>query len=267
MPFTPSHAIVALPFARGPLLPAAVAVGAMTPDLPLFVRASPLTYGMTHSFAWLPATVFFALALLIVWRGVLRPAARDLSPAWLAVRLPAGWEAGAVPSALGVFAMRGRGRPSLPGAALVVVALVIGVATHINHLGLVHARGRVGTDILPVLDAMWGPLAGYKWWQYGSSAGGLLVLAICALAWLRRARITPFRRSIPGWAAVAWGIALPVILVVAWVGGLLAFGPFTAGYTPQHLAYRVLPPACAAWAIITVVLCIVIGWRRARSVV
>lgn len=266
MPFTPSHAIVALPLVRGPLLPAAVAVGAMTPDLPLFVRASPLTYGMTHSFAWLPATALLALALLIVWRGILRPAARDLSPVWLAARLPAEWEEGAVSSALGVFAMRGRGRPSLPGTALLVVALVIGVATHIVWDWFTH-EGRVGTDILPVLDAMWGPLAGYKWLQYGSTAGGLLVLAVCALVWLRRARITPFRRSIPGWVAVAWGIALPVILVVAWVGGQLAFGPFTAGYTPQHLAYRVLPPACAAWAIITVVLCIVIGWRRARSVV
>ena len=38
MPFTPSHAVVALPFLRTPLVPAAIAVGAMTPDLPLFVR-------------------------------------------------------------------------------------------------------------------------------------------------------------------------------------------------------------------------------------
>ena len=33
MPFTPSHAVVALPFIRSPLVPAAIAVGAMTPDL------------------------------------------------------------------------------------------------------------------------------------------------------------------------------------------------------------------------------------------
>ena len=38
MPFTPSHAVVALPFVRTPLVPAAIAVGAMAPDLPLFVR-------------------------------------------------------------------------------------------------------------------------------------------------------------------------------------------------------------------------------------
>ncbi len=57
MPFTPSHAVVALPFVRTPLVPAAIAIGAMTPDLPLFVRGLPLHYGVTHSFAWLPATV------------------------------------------------------------------------------------------------------------------------------------------------------------------------------------------------------------------
>jgi hypothetical protein len=57
MPFTPSHAVIALPFVRTPLVPAAIAIGAMAPDLPLFVRGLPLHYGVTHSFAWLPATV------------------------------------------------------------------------------------------------------------------------------------------------------------------------------------------------------------------
>ncbi|WP_262927685.1 DUF4184 family protein [Microbacterium sp. NIBRBAC000506063] len=49
MPFTPSHAVVALPFVRTPLLPAAIAVGAMAPDLPLFLRGTPLTYQVTHT--------------------------------------------------------------------------------------------------------------------------------------------------------------------------------------------------------------------------
>ena len=42
MPLTPSHAVVALPFVRTPLLPAAIAVGAMAPDLPLFLRDTPV---------------------------------------------------------------------------------------------------------------------------------------------------------------------------------------------------------------------------------
>ena len=80
MPFTPSHAVVALPFLRTPLVPAAIAIGAMAPDLPLFVRGLPLHYGLTHSLSWLPLTIVLALALLLVWRCVLRPAARELSP-------------------------------------------------------------------------------------------------------------------------------------------------------------------------------------------
>lgn len=98
MPFTPSHAVVALPFMRTRLLSAAIAIGAMTPDLPLFVRGLPLHYGVTHSFAWVPATVALAFGLLLIWRCVVRPAARELSPRWLAARLPGEWDAGAVPA-------------------------------------------------------------------------------------------------------------------------------------------------------------------------
>ena len=113
MPFTPSHAVVALPFVRTPLVPAAIAVGSMAPDLPLFVRGLPLHYGRTHDLSWLPATLLLALALLLVWRCVLRPASRELSPTWLARRLPRDWDRGAVgalDAALGVTAVRSPGR-------------------------------------------------------------------------------------------------------------------------------------------------------------
>ena len=56
MPFTPSHAVVALPLVRTPLIPAAIAVGAMTPDLPLFVRGTPFTYAISHDPAWIVIT-------------------------------------------------------------------------------------------------------------------------------------------------------------------------------------------------------------------
>src|SRR6188474_3890687 len=109
MPFTASHAVVALPFIRTPLIPAAIAVGSMAPDLPLFVRGLPLHYGRTHDLAWLSATLVLALALLLVWRCVLRPASRELSPTWLASRLPRGWDrgaAGALRDTLAVTAVR-----------------------------------------------------------------------------------------------------------------------------------------------------------------
>ncbi|RZI93616.1 MAG: DUF4184 family protein, partial [Microbacterium sp.] len=70
MPFTPSHAVVALPFVRTPLLPAAVAVGAMAPDLPLFLRGTPLSYQLLHTDVVASAGV--ALVLLAIWYLVLR---------------------------------------------------------------------------------------------------------------------------------------------------------------------------------------------------
>ena len=55
---------------------------------------------------------------------------------------------------------------------------------------------------------------------------------------------------------VAWWLSLPLALALAWGWGLLAYGPLTPEWTVQHLAYRVLPPACAVWAVLTVALCV-----------
>lgn len=92
MPFTPSHAIVALPFVRMPLVPAAIAIGAMAPDLPLFTRGLIVDYSVTHDLRWLPVTVLLSHALLLVWRLVLRPACRMLAPRFLGARLPREWD-------------------------------------------------------------------------------------------------------------------------------------------------------------------------------
>ena len=83
-------AVVALPFVRTPLVPAAIAIGAMTPDLPLFLRGTPLTYQATHTNVLLSTVI--ALGLLALWYAVLRPAVRELSPDSLARRLPAEWD-------------------------------------------------------------------------------------------------------------------------------------------------------------------------------
>ena len=58
-----------------------------------------------------------------------------------------------------------------------------------------------------------------------------------------------------------------MILTVAWVIGLAVYGPLDAEFTIQHLAYRVLPQACAVWGLVTVVLCRAswCRWRCARA--
>ncbi len=271
MPFTPSHAIVALPFVGTRLIPAAIAVGAMTPDLPLFVRFSPLGYARTHDLAWLPATVLLALGLLLVWRSILRPASRELSPRWLAARLPEEWDRGAGPAARETLGIRDRveGQPSRGGRVpwrrmlLLLASLAIGVVSHIVWDLFTH-EGRWGVRLIPALGEQWGPLLGYKWLQYGSGAVGLAVLAVWAMLWLRRREAAAsVPRLVPNWLRWTWWLSLPIFLVVAWAGGLVAFGPLDSEFTAAHLGYRVLPQACAVWAIVTGVLAV--GVQVSRS--
>lgn len=253
MPFTPSHAIVALPFVRTPLVPAAIAIGAMTPDLPLFVRGLGLTYPFTHTFGNLVWTSLVALVLFLVWRVVLRPAAGELAPGWLARRLPQEWSVGGVEAA-GRAVGVGLGRQAYP--VLLAVSLMLGVLSHIVWDLFTH-EGRWGVALFPALGDMWGPLQGFKWLQHGSSVFGLVGIAIWAGLRLRRTRPRPsLRQRLPFAARVAWWASLPVILAGASVIGFVMFGPFTDTFTVQHLAYRVLPPACAAWGVVTLVLCV-----------
>lgn len=258
MPFTPSHAVFALPFVRTPLVPAAIAVGAMTPDLPLFVRGLPVTYGLTHDLRWLPVTALVALALLLLWRALMRPAARELAPGPLAERLPTEWDA----------PVRTIWRETFGGSArailLLAASLAIGVASHIAWDAFTH-EGRLGSEIFPALEEPWGPLPGITWLQHGSSTIGLAIIAVWALLWLRRRPRVPYASRTPRWVGAVWAAALPAILIAAWGIGLALYGPLTSAFTVAHLAYRVLPPACAVWAVATVLLCTVVVWRRSRG--
>jgi membrane-bound metal-dependent hydrolase YbcI (DUF457 family) len=234
----------------------------MTPDLPLFVRGFGVTYGFTHTIGNIVWTTLIAFVLFLTWRVLLRPAVAELSPTWLAERLPPEWDAGASAAARQAFgAGERRGY-----AALLAVSFALGIASHILWDLFTH-EGRLGVQIFPVLDEYWGPLLGVKWMQHGSSVLGLVIQAIWGVLWLRRSRrLQRSDRLLPSWVRVAWWISLPVILVIASMIGFALYGPFTAEFTPQHLAYRMLPPACAMWGALTLVLCLVVAVvRRHRS--
>lgn len=258
MPFTPSHAVVALPFIRTPLVPAAVAIGAMSPDLPLFVRGVGLNYSFTHTFANVLWTAALAFVLFLIWRVLLRPAVPELTPLWVARRLPVDWSQGGVTAAgrsVGIGERRGY-------PLLLAVSLILGVLSHIVWDQFTH-EGRWGAETFPILDAMWGPLAGFKWLQHASSVGGLAIIGVWALLRMRRAvPRAGVEQRLPRGVRLAWWISLPVILAAAIVFGYAALGPFDAEFTVQHLAYRVLPPACALWGAITLVLCLVLSLSR-----
>lgn len=265
MPFTPAHAVVALPFVRTPLLPAAIAVGAMAPDLPLFVGGSVLTYQVTHTNVLVTSLV--ALLLLSLWYLLLRPAVRELSPAWIAERLPSEWDVtGAAVWTIVRTSPRGsRSRiwreDSVVFSAILAVSLTLGVLSHVLWDAFTH-EGRWGVLLVPALTEQWGPLLGYKWLQYGSGVVGLTIIAVFALVWMRRRSPAPTVRVLPPWVRPLWWLSLPVTLGAAWAGGLVAFGPINDTFTYQHLAYRVLPPACAVWGVLTLLLCIGVIVRR-----
>ncbi|KQR20934.1 DUF4184 family protein [Microbacterium sp. Leaf151] len=258
MPFTVSHAVVALPFVRTPLVPAAIAIGAMTPDLPLFLRGIVPPYSVTHDLRWLPVTVVMAFVLLLVWRCVLRPATRELVPRPVAERLPDEWDAGAPAAA----------RETLSGGVVgilwLVLSLALGVITHVSWDFFTH-EGRAGESLLPALEQQWGPLPGVKWLQYGSGVFGLAVLAIFALRWLSRRTAGPVDRVFPDAVRVAWWLSLPAAMIVATLVALVVEGGFGADYTPTHLIYGVLVKVAAAWGAATLVLALAVQVRRTRT--
>lgn len=255
MPFTPSHAVVALPFLRTPLVPAAIAIGAMTPDLPLFVRGVGVSYSFTHTYANVLWTVVLAFGLFLLWRIVLRPVASELSPRWLARRLPADWSMSAADAAREALGIGQRWTRALWLAA----SVLMGVLSHIAWDEFTH-EGRRGVALFPALAEPWGPLLGFKWLQHGSSILGLVIIGVWALLWLRRARPrSAVCQAAPGWVRIGWWISLPVVLVAAWLIGYATLGPITQEFTIQHLAYRTLPLASGVWALLTLMLCIVIA--------
>jgi hypothetical protein len=207
VPFTPSHAIVALPFIRTPIPAGAVAVGAMAPDLPLFFPwVAP--YAVTHGFpGLLVMSVPLALVLYAVWRLVIRPAASALLlPEALRARMPWGWDR--------------IGRPARPvrSAVFVVLAALIGVGTHVFWDLFTHPD-RLGSQWFPVLGEPWGPVDGTTWLQHGFSALGLAGVTAWAVLALRRAGVV--HRTDPR--------SVAVVRITAWMSaGLVLVASFAA---------------------------------------
>src|SRR4051794_24591045 len=152
----------------------------MAPDLPYylpFYQAYPTHTALAVGTSDL---VLGALAWL-VWHGVLAAPALATAPAALRGRLAGR----AVP---GLAARLG----SVRQGAWLVVALVLGAATHVVWDEFTHPR-RWGAEHLSVLAATWGPVPGYRWLQYVSSVVGGLVLLVWFARWWRRTPVRPVR--------------------------------------------------------------------------
>ena len=246
MPFTVSHVVAVLPF-TGPRLrrwfdPAALVIGAMIPDLALF-WPDALKYSWSHDLPFGPLTYDLALGLVVylAWSLVLRRPLGDLAPAALRGRLPE--------------ARPFRMTPWGP----VALSIVLGAYTHVLWDTFTH-ENRLGSQWLPVLDATVGPLAVYKWLQYGSGLFGLIVLGWWLARWWRRTPERPVPATAPETLRrLSWGAVLGTLVLVA---GAVAVVGLMQGLSLERIAFLAVTRGGAA-AMIASTICS-LGWWVAR---
>lgn len=142
----------------------------------------------THTALAVVSTDLALGALLWVgWHGLLAEPATWATPAGLRSRLP-GLHAG----------LRTRLRSS-GSAALIVLALAVGAATHVLWDEFTHP-GRWGARHLGVLSRTWAGEPGYHWAQELSGVLGAVVLLVWLLRWWQRSQRRPAPPR-PGWWA------------------------------------------------------------------
>ncbi|MEV0392435.1 DUF4184 family protein [Polymorphospora rubra] len=191
MPFTGSHIAAVLPLARAAwLVPSALVIGSMVPDLPYYLPL-PVSASLTHSIVGvIGVDVLLGLLALALWHGLLARFLTAISPARLRQRL--------------VRPARPRHRPARL-AAMLVASLAVGAATHVLWDSFTH-DGRWGaTHIGWLADPHLG-MAGYRWAQYASTVVGAVAVAIWLLRWWRTAASgnATGQRAGRGLVAAAW---------------------------------------------------------------
>jgi hypothetical protein len=196
VPFTGSHPAAVLPFIRW-LPSSALVIGSMAPDLPYYLRV-PVDSGLTHSLLGvITADLVLGAAVFLAWQSLIGPAVVAFTPASLRARLGDRTPAG-LRHHLG----------SARGVVLVVLALVLGAATHVVWDSFTHA-GMPGSVAVAWPREDIGPLPVYEWAQYLSGLVGGAVL----YAWARR-----WWRSHPP-VEVSKGPAIPTkVRRLVWVG-------------------------------------------------
>ncbi|GII78449.1 hypothetical protein Sru01_34310 [Sphaerisporangium rufum] len=180
MPFTPSHVAAVIPLilparARRVLDPWALAVGAMVPDLPMFLPYLDDYAGWHSPRGVVTKDVAATVVLLALFQFVFRQPLTALLPERLARR---------------VAALPGPGWRRFP---TVLLGAAAGAATHVLWDSFTHDWGTAFWSV-PLLSApIAGGVTGYQVLQYASSAAGLAAVAWWLATWLR----TPGSGSLP----------------------------------------------------------------------
>ena len=215
MPFTPAHAIAALPFRRTRVHLTAMVVGSLSPDFEYFVRLAPQgTFGHT----WLGVLVAdLPFSLLVLW----------LYQSYL--------KAGLYTVAPGLFPFREAERKAAPVArglmqwVIVVVSILLGAATHLVWDSFTHKDSWLYEHIEFLRIQV--PLAFWRAdvcnvLQVASSVAGMVVLLVLWARWVgaeRRPGVPTVKRLGVVLFAVAILIALLRAMAMAHLFGKLDF--------------------------------------------
>ncbi|GAB3245971.1 DUF4184 family protein [Kineosporia babensis] len=212
MPFTGSHPAAVLPLLGTRLVPSALVIGSMSPDLLYYLALpDPVRWRwseVSHSpFGIVGFDLAMGLLAFLIWHGLIVPLAVAISPAALRDRL-----APELPVPLLHHARR---------VPVIVLSLWIGAATHVLWDEFTHP-GRWGTENIPWLAEQHGLLLGYRWGQYGSSVVGLALIGWVLLRWWMRTSPQPGLQRVaalrPAVAAGVWLIVLSCAGVGAGIG-------------------------------------------------
>ena len=206
VPLTFAHPAAVLPLRRCGLVISAMVVGSMAPDCEYF-------FGLRHPASHaMPGVVTFtfplALAVLVIFHAIVKWPLISLMPAGMQARL------------IGP-ARRFRWFPA-NRFLLILLSLAIGIATHILLDGFTHPDSwailhfAALRTMVPIPAHR--PMPMYALLQYGTSAVGLLALAIGSAFWYRRAAAESVLLRPQFSAAVKWTI-LSVMLATAVVLG------------------------------------------------
>ncbi len=243
-----------LPFARTPLLPAALVIGSMAPDLFYFVPID-VERGFSHSLLG-AVTLDLGAGLIVfaLWQLVFRRPAADFAPHWLRTRLPTGLPTGGARRS-------GRARLSVPYGALAAASVLVGIATHLAWDTLTHAGWLTAA-------ASWtaqplGPLPVVKWLQHGSSVLGAVIVVVWFALWVRRTvpgEPQPGRLGRTG-RAVGWLAVLTPALGLGLVYWLLGIGGGVSPVDPD-LVFRTVRLCIGGAGLAAIVVCL--GWWALR---
>lgn len=157
MPYSVSHAVVALPlsmFSKGKIPIFAVVIGSMSPDFPYFLALTP-THAPGHSL--LGVFLYCLIPSMVVLYGWYR---------WIEVPTLEFWKLS-----------QQRSRNRFPSNPLLILGVLIGALSHVLWDATSHSYGSFVVD-----SVFWNSeilsLPAYKWNQYGSGLIGLAVLAL-----------------------------------------------------------------------------------------